>query len=57
MPLISGEGASAFRRLQEETIKRHNDLTIFAWDEEDSQGGLSGLFALSPSAFSREGRC
>jgi hypothetical protein len=32
MPLIYGEGSYAFRRLQEEIVKRHNDLTIFAWD-------------------------
>ncbi|KAK1774096.1 hypothetical protein QBC45DRAFT_454993 [Copromyces sp. CBS 386.78] len=31
MPLIYGEGDNAFRRLQEEIIKRSNDLSIFAW--------------------------
>lgn len=30
MPLIYGEGTKAFRRLQEEIIKRSHDLTIFA---------------------------
>jgi len=32
MPMIYGEGEMAFRRLQEEVIKRNNDLSIFAWD-------------------------
>ncbi|KAM7213228.1 HET domain containing protein [Rhypophila decipiens] len=32
MPMIYGEGENAFRRLQEEIIKRVNDLTIFSWD-------------------------
>ena len=32
MPLIYGEGDQAFQRLQEEIVKRHNDITVFAWD-------------------------
>lgn len=35
MPLIYGEGSGAFRRLQEEIIKRSNDLSIFAWDSSE----------------------
>ncbi|KAH7355012.1 heterokaryon incompatibility protein-domain-containing protein, partial [Rhexocercosporidium sp. MPI-PUGE-AT-0058] len=31
MPLLYGEGSKAFLRLQEEIIKRSNDLSIFAW--------------------------
>lgn len=31
MPPIYGEGMHAFRRLQEEIVKRSSDLTIFAW--------------------------
>ncbi|KAH8901656.1 HET-domain-containing protein, partial [Thozetella sp. PMI_491] len=31
MPMIYGEGAKAFIRLQEEILKQTNDLTIFAW--------------------------
>ncbi|ERT01165.1 hypothetical protein HMPREF1624_02407 [Sporothrix schenckii ATCC 58251] len=31
MPLAYGEGAKAFRRLQEEIVKKNSDLTIFAW--------------------------
>ncbi|KAE9366482.1 hypothetical protein N431DRAFT_561914 [Stipitochalara longipes BDJ] len=53
MPLIYGEGERAFRRLQEEIIKRNNDLTIFAWNEDNTAGRLSGLFALSPQGFSQ----
>jgi hypothetical protein len=31
MPLLYGEGARAFTRLQEEVLKRGTDSTIFAW--------------------------
>ncbi|KAI0767174.1 heterokaryon incompatibility protein-domain-containing protein [Fomes fomentarius] len=31
MPTIYGEGARAFRRLQEEILKRTSDQTLFAW--------------------------
>jgi hypothetical protein len=31
MPMVYGEGSKAFLRLQEEIIKKHSDLTIFAW--------------------------
>ncbi|KAK7182298.1 hypothetical protein DPSP01_007010 [Paraphaeosphaeria sporulosa] len=52
MPLIYGEGMRAFRRLQEEIIKRNNDLTIFAWElPQESRAQFVGLFAPSPSAF------
>ncbi|KAK0633987.1 heterokaryon incompatibility protein-domain-containing protein [Immersiella caudata] len=34
MPPIYGEGARAFRRLQEEIIKDSHDLSIFAWTAE-----------------------
>jgi hypothetical protein len=56
MPLIYGEGTKAFRRLQEEIIKRSNDLTVFAWDIATDSGAndrsrfISPL-ATSPSAF------
>ncbi|KAG9186992.1 hypothetical protein G6011_10100 [Alternaria panax] len=52
MPLIYGEGTGAFRRLQEEIIKRNNDLTIFAWDsilDSATPGGLVEMFATSPT--------
>jgi hypothetical protein len=52
MPLLYGEGGKAFRRLQEEIIKRHNDLTIFAWEASQSPStGILGLFAETPEAF------
>ena len=52
MPLLYGEGGKAFRRLQEEIIKRHNDLTIFAWEVPKSPStGVLGLFAETPEAF------
>ena len=53
MPLIYGEGIRAFRRLQEEIVKRHNDLTIFAWNSAQGQveQELLSLFAPSPAAF------
>lgn len=52
IPLIYGEGMRAFRRLQEEIIKRNNDLTIFAWElPQESRSKFVWLFAPSPSAF------
>jgi hypothetical protein len=53
MPLIYGEGVRAFRRLQEEIIKRHNDLSIFAWIGTPGQNpnDLVGIFASSPTGF------
>ncbi len=54
MALIYGEGANAFTRLQEEIIKRTNDLSIFAWDSRGrSSGPYCGLLAESPAEFSR----
>lgn len=54
MPLIYGEGKRAFLRLQEEIIKRNNDLTILGWDNVlrlQSCHGLVGVLATSPKAF------
>jgi hypothetical protein len=52
MPLLYGEGGKAFRRLQEEIIKRHNDMTMFAWEvPRSSSTGVLGLFAESPEAY------
>ncbi|KAI0913838.1 HET-domain-containing protein [Ustulina deusta] len=48
MPLLYGEGRKAFRRLQEEIIKRSDDETIFAWARGNDDGRL---LALSPSNF------
>ncbi|KAL9584034.1 MAG: hypothetical protein Q9212_002356 [Teloschistes hypoglaucus] len=53
MPLIYGEGANAFLRLQHEIVKTSNDETIFAWTDESLC--MSGMFALSPKAFAGSG--
>ena len=36
MPVIYGEGRRAFIRLQEEIYKYTNDLSLFAWQENDA---------------------
>ncbi|KAK7964411.1 hypothetical protein PG988_011385 [Apiospora saccharicola] len=62
MPMLYGEGAKAFIRLQHEIIKTTNDLSIFAWipKEEDislAQGRKQqchlgvGLLAAGPELF------
>ena len=55
MPLIYGEGEKAFRRLQEEIIKRSNDLTIFMWDPDLGNSAnvptYVGILAKSPGQF------
>jgi hypothetical protein len=57
MPLLYGEGIKAFRRLQEEIIKRHNDLTIFVWMYPQAEDKTSSiLFAESPAAFENSSR-
>ena len=53
MPLIYGEGESAFLRLQNQIIQISKDESIFAW-KTDFPGytkPYSGLFAPSPSAY------
>lgn len=63
MSLIYGEGSRAFLRLQEEIMKRSNDMTLFAWTSrpEDETAGSSaplqksqtyrGILARSPAEF------
>lgn len=57
MPMLYGEGQRAFRRLQEEIIRKSNDLSIFAWDEDAAEvTGFTGysysfLLAQSPRQF------
>jgi len=53
IPLIYGEGSMAFRRLQEEVVKRNNDLTVFAWNPTQSEhiSEHCSLLAASPAAF------
>ena len=53
MPLIYGEGANAFRRLQLEIIASSDDESIFAWMDEPLVE--SGLLARRPAAFSNSG--
>ena len=59
MPMLYGEGKKAFQRLQEEIMKRSNDLSIFAWDvsrlPEVREGApdFIDLFAESPLDFSK----
>lgn len=69
MGLIPGEGLNnAFQRLQRKILKKHNDLTVLAWDqsmahkdgvansESPSIGCGIQLLAPSPSAFSGSAR-
>ncbi len=51
MPLIYGEGNNAFRRLQEEIVRRNADLTILAWQPTSSRDGACSILADSPLAF------
>ncbi|KAK3358656.1 hypothetical protein B0T24DRAFT_660749 [Lasiosphaeria ovina] len=51
MPLIYGEGVQAFRRLQEEIIKRVFDMSIFSWEPDDNLDGVCSPLATSPDAF------
>jgi hypothetical protein len=55
MPLLYGEGERAFRRLQEEIIKRSADQSIFAWGHEAARSEALGIFAVSPACFARCG--
>ncbi|PYH59420.1 HET-domain-containing protein [Aspergillus niger CBS 101883] len=48
MPLIYGEGETAFIRLQEEIMRISDDQSLFAWASSDDRGGL---LATSPAAF------
>ena len=54
MPLLYGEGETAFIRLQHEIIKTTDDESIFAWTDDEL--ALSGIFAQSPKAFARSGK-
>ncbi|OLN81921.1 Vegetative incompatibility protein HET-E-1-like protein 18 [Colletotrichum chlorophyti] len=62
MPLIYGEGAKAFRRLQETILRDVDDQSLFAWGpvyEGDASGVLDKttlpLFAEEPSWFRASG--
>lgn len=49
MPMLYGEGAKAFVRLQEEIVKISDDQSIFAWPQQ-SQDPV-GILATSPRLF------
>jgi hypothetical protein len=52
MPLLYGEGQRAFVRLQEEIIKRSDDITIFAWRTQPASfSSFQGLLASAPEDF------
>ena len=52
MPLLYGEGAEAFRRLQEEILAKGEDSSLFAWGRFlDRSEGHGDVFAASPSGF------
>lgn len=51
MPMLYGEGQGAFLRLQEEIIKKYNDLSIFAWNGEATASGFMPVLASSPTSF------
>ena len=51
MPMLYGEGEKAFIRLQEEIIKKSNDLSIFAWKPNDQMNVYVDMFAQSPALF------
>ncbi|KAK5660200.1 hypothetical protein OQA88_13671 [Cercophora sp. LCS_1] len=63
MPMIYGEGAKAFMRLEEEIAKQSCDLSLFAWTrvlDDDIAGdsppeNFRGLFARSPREFYHSG--
>jgi hypothetical protein len=51
MPMLYGEGQKAFLRLQEEIIKKYNDLSIFAWNGYATASGFIPILAAKPSMF------
>jgi tetratricopeptide (TPR) repeat protein len=56
MPLLYGEGAKAFVRLQEEIMKEIDDHSLYAWTvpEGSCQSWMvSSIFARSPADFAR----
>jgi hypothetical protein len=51
MPLLYGEGARAFKRLQEEILKTSEDYTLFAWSESPGLGVDGELLSQTAAAF------
>jgi len=55
MPLLYGEGAKAFIRLQEEIMKSQEDYSILAWTFQTNHvDSVTGLLAPSPAEFSMD---
>ena len=55
MPLLYGEGEAAFRRLQEEIIRRSGDDSIFACELSTASLDAGQCLAASPEAFKASG--
>lgn len=55
MPLIYGEREQAFTRLQEETLRRSSDESMFTWTHCDSSSSRSSIFADDVSQFAHCG--
>jgi Heterokaryon incompatibility protein (HET) len=51
MPMLYGEGSKAFLRLQEEIIKKYNDLSIFAWNGGVRGSSFMHVLAAKPADF------
>ena len=51
MPMLYGEGSKAFLRLQEEIVKKTNDLSLLSWKPSSWNDSCCGVFADSPSVF------
>lgn len=54
MPLLYGEGRKAFRRLQEEVLKKTDDLSLLAWSPEGppKKEEIREIWARTPAEFS-----
>jgi hypothetical protein len=55
MPMLYGEGERAFLRLQEEIIKKTNDLSLFAWTAPSLGNHCCGVLAPRPAMFKSSG--
>lgn len=57
MPILYGEGDTAFYRLQLEIMGKEDDESIFVWEDQEGLDWeiLSGLLSPSPAAFQNSG--
>jgi len=51
MPMLYGEGAKAFLRLQEQIVSQSADMSIFMWTDLQTMQDFTGIFATSPACF------